>query len=185
MRLFPGSFRDPAVEARFAAGRAGAQVGRVAAGLALHVAAVTLQWKDVVSPEYQYDFAALGAPELEAGARVMAAILVVHWVASVMLSLGLAGCLLLPPRRRRVRAAPDSDGGPTAWARTAGGVGDRGSAAWACGAFDAVTLAHVGVSLAGYAWFPGERWAVTFPAEMLFLHGWMATVPFRCVRRAA
>lgn len=105
----------------------------------------------VVEPEYRYDFAALGSPELAGGLGRLGLILAWHWGASWAAAAALLLCVWRGPPR------------PAAWGL----------------AFAAIKLAHFAASLAGFACFPGDGWLVTFPVQILLLHGWMGALQFR------
>ena len=164
-------FRDRSMEARFAAETAGAARGHLVVGLVLHLAGVALQWRQVVQPEYNYDFAQLGSKELASGQQAMGAILSVHLALTTGLSVLLLLSLLVDMRRGAEREAHQRGGKACVIER-------------ACCGFVSLKLGHLGASLGAYACFPGDGWLVTFPAAIVFVHGWMAAIPFRCVRVA-
>ena len=138
-------------ERDFQAGQTGAWRRGIAAGLAMHAAAVVLQWQQAVRPEYDYDFAALGAEGLAKGRAAVASILRAHGSATAALCAALLAAM---------------------WA------GKPQPGAWAA-AFAVLKLGHLAASLACYACFPGDGWLVTFPVQILMLHGWMGAIPAR------
>ena len=114
------------------------------AGLVLHAAAVALQYVQVHWQD-DYDLETYGDPVLAASKPVVEAMLVAHGSVA-----GAVCCTLLSVVWWRVALTP------------------------VCGVlFLIVQLAHVAVSVACYAYIPGDGWLVLFPLQFLLLGGWM------------
>ena len=94
-------------EARFIAAQSQTHRHEILGGLAVHAAAVLLQWHAVFRPEYVYDYAAAGSPGLAADIGRAQLILGLHLLVTVACCATLARDMFRDPRcaatsRRRV-----------------------------------------------------------------------------------
>ena len=140
---------DPALERLFLASAAGALCRRLGGGLLLRIVAVICQWHMVVQPEFDYDFSALGRPDLDKAKSAARGILAAHLVAAAALT--VAGFGLCAVRR-------------TGWAQAL---------------FGASKAAHVVASSAAARWLPAAwGWLVCFAVQVACLDGLLCALPF-------
>ena len=145
-------FRDPGFEADFVSGMALAHRQWLFAGLLLHMMVVALQWRQVVFPEYRYDFAALGSESLSRDRTVVGVILGVHWATTWVYCVGIMVAMRANAQRARVCSHH----------------------------FLGVKLMHLAVCIAATAQFPSLwGWTMAYTLEMLFLNVWMGVLSFR------
>lgn len=90
-----GTFR---YEARFIAAQSQTHRHEILGGLAVHAAAVLLQWHVVCSPEYHYDYAAAGDPDLSVDLSRAQLILGLHLLVTVSTCASLARDIFYNPR---------------------------------------------------------------------------------------
>lgn len=95
--------QDPAdlfgrYEARFIAAQSQTHRHEILGGLAVHAAAVLLQWHMVFRPEYQYDYAAAGDPDLAADLGRAQLILGLHLLVTISACATLARDIFYDPR---------------------------------------------------------------------------------------
>jgi hypothetical protein len=141
---------DPAQEAAYLAAAAAVRGRRLAAGLALHLAGAACQLHMVAAPEYDYDFDALGAPDLASGRAAARLILGAHLGAAAAAALV---ALALPGLRR-------SRGGQ--------------------GLLAGLAAAHVAASVVAAARLPAAwGWLLVFPVELASLQSLVGGLPFR------
>ena len=145
-----GTLASPALERGFLSSTAGARSLRLAGALALRMVAVACQWHVVVQPEFDYDFSALGRPDLDEAKAAARDILTAHLaVAAALTAVGFGLCAV----------------------RWTG---------WAQALFAASKAAHVAASMAAARRLPAAwGWLACFSAQVACLDGLLGALPFR------